>query len=128
MQEKGLRVAKTDRTFFSSITTTISKLLIPTRIGINGMLISLLLIIISIPAQEKICVQMEEYFRRRLSERQSGFPGGYQPDGAGYAFWCTGAYDFPSPFPASGYPPALPDRTDRRAHAPGQGHLPRWRA
>ena len=41
MQEKGLRVAKTDRTFFSSITTTISKLLIPTRIGINGMLISL---------------------------------------------------------------------------------------
>lgn len=41
MAEKGLRVAKTDKTFFSSITTTISKLLIPTRIGINGMLISL---------------------------------------------------------------------------------------
>ena len=41
MAEKGLRVAKTDKTFFSSITTTISKLLIPTKIGINGMLISI---------------------------------------------------------------------------------------
>ena len=40
MEEKSLRVM-TDKTFFSKISTTISKMLIPTRIGINGMLISL---------------------------------------------------------------------------------------
>lgn len=41
MEERGLRVARTDGAFFSKITTTISKLLIPTKIGINGMLISI---------------------------------------------------------------------------------------
>ncbi len=41
MEERGLRVAKTDGAFFSKISTTISKLLIPTKIGINGMLISI---------------------------------------------------------------------------------------
>ena len=41
MPEKGLRLAKTDGAFFSKITTTITKLLIPTKVGINGMLISM---------------------------------------------------------------------------------------
>lgn len=41
MAEKGLRLAKTDGAFFSKITTTITKLLIPTKVGINGMLISM---------------------------------------------------------------------------------------
>ncbi len=41
MEERGLRVARTDGAFFSKISTTISKLLIPTKIGINGMLIAL---------------------------------------------------------------------------------------
>ena len=41
MEERSLRVAKTDGAFFSKISTTISKLLIPTKIGINGMLISI---------------------------------------------------------------------------------------
>ncbi len=41
MEERGLRVARTDGAFFSKISTTISKLLIPTKIGINGMLITL---------------------------------------------------------------------------------------
>ncbi len=41
MEERGLRVAKTDKAFFSKISTTISKILIPTKIGINGMLITL---------------------------------------------------------------------------------------
>ncbi len=41
MAEKGLRLAKTDGAFFSRITTTITKLLIPTKVGINGMLISM---------------------------------------------------------------------------------------
>ena len=41
MEEHGLRVAKTDGAFFSKLSTTISKLLIPTKIGINGMLITI---------------------------------------------------------------------------------------
>ena len=40
MEEKSLRVY-TDKKFFTKITNTITKLLIPTRIGINGMLISI---------------------------------------------------------------------------------------
>lgn len=40
MEQKGLRVLETDKTFFSKLTNTISKLLIPTRVGINGMLIA----------------------------------------------------------------------------------------
>ena len=40
MEERGLRVARTDGAFFSKLSTTISKLLIPTKIGINGMLIN----------------------------------------------------------------------------------------
>ena len=41
MEGKSLRVYNTERTFFSKITNTITKLLIPTKVGINGMLISI---------------------------------------------------------------------------------------
>ena len=40
MEEKSLRVYS-DKKFFAKITNTITKLLIPTKIGINGMLISI---------------------------------------------------------------------------------------
>ena len=40
MEERSLRVYQ-EKTFFSKITKTITKLLIPTKIGINGMLISM---------------------------------------------------------------------------------------
>ena len=40
MEEKSLRVYS-DKKFFAKLTNTITKLLIPTRIGINGMLISM---------------------------------------------------------------------------------------
>ncbi|NLC87913.1 MAG: hypothetical protein GX682_03965 [Clostridiaceae bacterium] len=40
MEERSLRVY-TDKTFFTKITSTITKMLIPTRIGINSMLISI---------------------------------------------------------------------------------------
>ena len=39
MEERSLRVVRTDKTFFNKITNTISKILVPTRISINGMLI-----------------------------------------------------------------------------------------
>ena len=41
MEEKGLKVLANDTTFFSKISTTLTKLLIPTRVGLNGMLINL---------------------------------------------------------------------------------------
>ena len=41
MEQRSLRVLEADKTFFTKITTTISKLLIPTKVGINGLLISM---------------------------------------------------------------------------------------
>ena len=41
MEERSLRIYDSEKTFFSKITNTINKLFIPTRIGINGMLISI---------------------------------------------------------------------------------------
>ena len=39
MAERGLRILEQDKTFFGKITNTITKLLIPTKVGINGLLI-----------------------------------------------------------------------------------------
>ena len=41
MEGKSLRVVGTDKTFFNKLTNTLTKLLIPTQIGINGMRISM---------------------------------------------------------------------------------------
>ena len=41
MEEKSLRITGTDKTFFNKITNTLTKILIPTQIGINGMRISM---------------------------------------------------------------------------------------
>lgn len=41
MEQRSLRVVETNKTFFSKITNTLSKILIPTRIGINGIMISM---------------------------------------------------------------------------------------
>ncbi len=41
MEQKSLRVLDTNKTFFSKITSTITKILIPTRVGINSMMISI---------------------------------------------------------------------------------------
>ena len=41
MEEKSLRITGTDKNFFNKITKTLTKILIPTRIGISGMLISI---------------------------------------------------------------------------------------
>lgn len=40
MEERSLKIMEADKAFFSKISNTLSKLLIPTRIGINSMLIS----------------------------------------------------------------------------------------
>lgn len=41
MEQRSLRVVETDKTFFSKLSSTISKILIPTRVGLNGMMISI---------------------------------------------------------------------------------------
>lgn len=41
MEERSLRITGADKTFFNKITKTLTKILIPTKIGINGMLISI---------------------------------------------------------------------------------------
>ena len=41
MEEKSLRITGTNTTFFNKITKTLTKMLIPTKIGINGMLITI---------------------------------------------------------------------------------------
>ena len=41
MQEKSLRIYDTEKTFMSKVTNKLSKLLIPTRVGINGIIISM---------------------------------------------------------------------------------------
>lgn len=41
MEQRSLRVVETDKTFFSKLSSTISKILIPTRVGLNGLMISI---------------------------------------------------------------------------------------
>ncbi len=41
MEERSLKIVGTDKNFFSKITSTLTRILIPTKIGINGMLISI---------------------------------------------------------------------------------------
>ena len=41
MEERSLRLVGTDKTFFNKLTNTLTKFLIPTQIGINGMRISM---------------------------------------------------------------------------------------
>ncbi|MCI8383368.1 MAG: hypothetical protein HFJ33_00540 [Clostridia bacterium] len=41
MEERSLRITGADKTFFNKITSTLTRILIPTKIGINGMLISM---------------------------------------------------------------------------------------
>ena len=40
-EERGLRVLSNDTTFFSKVSSTLTKLLTPTKIGINGMMINI---------------------------------------------------------------------------------------
>ncbi len=41
MEEKSLRIYDTEKTFMSKVTNKLSKLLIPTRVGINGIIITM---------------------------------------------------------------------------------------
>lgn len=41
MEQRGLKVVETNKTFFTKISNTITKLLIPTRVGLNSVMISI---------------------------------------------------------------------------------------
>ena len=41
MEQRSLRVVETNKTFFNKISNTLSKLLVPTKLGLNSMLISI---------------------------------------------------------------------------------------
>ena len=41
MEQRGLHVIETNKTFFNKISNTISKLLVPTKLGFNNMMISM---------------------------------------------------------------------------------------
>ncbi|HOZ55444.1 MAG TPA: hypothetical protein PK993_05365 [Clostridia bacterium] len=41
MEERSIRVYNTEKTFFSKLSNTLSKMLIPTKIGLNGIMISM---------------------------------------------------------------------------------------
>lgn len=41
MEQRSLRVVETNKTFFNKITNTLSRLLVPTKIGLNSMMISI---------------------------------------------------------------------------------------
>ena len=41
MEERSLRITGADTNFLNKITNTLSKILIPTKIGINGMFINI---------------------------------------------------------------------------------------
>ena len=40
VEEKSLKITGADKTFLSRLTNTLNKILIPTRVGINGILIT----------------------------------------------------------------------------------------
>ncbi len=70
MEERGLRVAKTDGAFFSKISTTISKLLIPTKIGINGMLITI--------KRNSVLKNYETYTKNEEQEKEEALQKKYE--------------------------------------------------
>ena len=41
MEQRSLKILGENRTFFGKITNTLTKLLLPTKVGFNGMLISM---------------------------------------------------------------------------------------
>lgn len=68
MEEKSLKIVGTDKTFFNKITNTLTKLLIPTKIGINGMLISIKRNSM-LKAYENFTINEENYDKDELEKR-----------------------------------------------------------
>lgn len=68
MEEKSLRITGTNATFFNKITKTLTKMLIPTKIGINGMLITIKRNSL-IKAYENYMKDTEDYNKEELEKK-----------------------------------------------------------
>lgn len=68
MEEKSLRITGANTTFFNKITNTLTKMLIPTKIGINGMLISIKRNTL-LKAYENYQKETEDYNQEELEKR-----------------------------------------------------------
>lgn len=68
MEEKSLRITGTNTTFFNKITKTLTKMLIPTKIGINGMLITMKRNSL-IKAYENYTKDTEDYNKEELEKK-----------------------------------------------------------
>lgn len=68
MEEKSLKITGTNTTFFSKITKTLTKMLIPTKIGINGMIISIKRNSV-IKAYENYVKDTEDYNKEELEKK-----------------------------------------------------------
>ncbi len=68
MEERSLRITGADKTFFNKITSTLTRLLIPTQIGINGMLISIKRNNV-MKAFENYQLQNEDYDKEELEKK-----------------------------------------------------------
>lgn len=68
MEERSLRITGTNTTFFNKITRTLTKMLIPTQIGINGMLITLKRNSL-LKAYENYMKDTEDYNKKELEKK-----------------------------------------------------------
>ena len=68
MEEKSLRITGTNTTFLNKITKTLTKMLIPTKIGINGMLITIKRNSL-IKAYENYVKDTEDYNKEELEKK-----------------------------------------------------------
>lgn len=68
MEERSLRITGTSTTFFNKITRTLTKMLIPTQIGINGMLITLKRNSL-LKAYENYMKDTEDYNKKELEKK-----------------------------------------------------------
>ena len=68
MEERSLRITGTNTTFFNKITKTLTKMLIPTKIGINGMLITIKRNSL-VKAYENYVKDTEDYNKEELEKK-----------------------------------------------------------
>lgn len=60
MEQRSLKIMETDKTFFAKITNTITKLLIPTKVGLNGIMITV--------KRNNVLKQYESYIKASKDE------------------------------------------------------------
>ena len=77
MEERSLRVVGTDKTFFNKLTNTLTKILIPTQIGINGMRISMkrnaLLKAYEISEEDEIDLNKKEIAEKKYEDAYTAY-------------------------------------------------------